>query len=70
MDRASAGRYLTRQRVEDEFDIEAPFPELTSPHPRTSPLGTDLVKWCCFTAAREAELDITAVQLLGPEQHL
>ena len=63
MDGASAARYLTRTRVEDEFDIEVPLAEFTSPRRRTSPLGTALAKWCCFTAARQAELDITGVQL-------
>jgi len=52
---------------DDEFDIEVQLAEFKSPRRRTSPLGKELVKWWCFTVAREAELEITGVELLGPE---
>ena len=69
-DRASGGRYLTRKRLEGEFDIELPldaFQLLGDRSGATSPLGRELIHWWCSTDSREAVLEITSVRLLEPE---
>jgi hypothetical protein len=57
---------LTQRKVEKTFDIVMPvdqFPVWNDKY--TSPVGRDLVNVFCFTSSRDAELEITNVELLA-----
>lgn len=68
-DGASGGRYFATMRVEGKFNMELPFAEFQQVGygaGATSALGRELVNWWCSSAVREAHLEITDVELFGP----
>ncbi len=70
-DRSTGGRYSNRRRVEGEFDLELPIEEYRMMNGRgdvASAFGRELVNWFCMTSNREAALEITAVELVGPKK--
>ena len=68
LDGAGRGRSVTPAiNVRDEFEIVIPLSEFQA---RGLPLeGMELLSWFGFTYARDAQLEITGVELLGPAEN-
>jgi hypothetical protein len=66
----SGGRYYVRKEVSGKFELEVPISEFQfwgKNLNRSKPDGKELLQWWCSTGSKEAELMITGLQLLAPE---